>query len=206
MNNDNLKRLNIGAGKTYIPGFVNIDISTNADITLNLSEDPLPFEDSSIDLIFSFHTLEHVPNYLFALSEIYRVLKPNGILLVGVPYVTLTEFNLVNPYHLHNFNEHSFDFFDAKKLKGSAKESNQILFHKVFHRLHYMGKFKSLPKFLRKWCRRHLFNVVKKIDFGLIAVKNDDAIPSEIKAEDLIKDFDQFFKSRTRYKNSKRLN
>ncbi|MFK8013272.1 MAG: methyltransferase domain-containing protein [Marinicellaceae bacterium] len=199
MKTDDLKLLNIGAGKTYIPNMINIDISSNAEITLDLSKEALPFEDNSIDLIFSYHTLEHIPNYLFALSEIYRVLKPNAILLIGVPYVTLSEYNLVNPYHLHNFSEHSFDFFDSKKLKGSAKESNQILFHKVFHRFHYIGKFKSLPGFLKRWCRRHLFNVVKKIDFGLIAVKNDDAIPSEISAEYLISRFDKLFQSRTRY-------
>ncbi len=102
--------LNIGASQTYIPGFTNIDISNKANISLDLSKDSLPFEDSSVDLVFSYHTLEHVPDYLFSLSEIHRVLKHGGHFLVGLPYVTLTEYNLVNPYHLHNFNEYSFDF------------------------------------------------------------------------------------------------
>ncbi|MDQ3387656.1 MAG: methyltransferase domain-containing protein, partial [Actinomycetota bacterium] len=84
-------RLNIGAGQTYIPGFINIDISSKADIVLDLGRDQLPFEDNSVDLIFSYHTLEHVPNYLFALSEIHRVLKNGGAFLVGLPYITLTE-------------------------------------------------------------------------------------------------------------------
>ena len=168
-----MKKLNIGAGETYIPGFINIDISENAEITLNLSEDKLPFQTSSIDIIFSYHTLEHVPNYLFALSEIYRVLKPNGVFLLGVPYVTLTKFNLVNPYHLHNFNEHSFDFFDPKKLKGSAVESNQITFKKIYHKFHYIGIFKILIYPINKICRDHLFNVVRKIDFGLVAIKDE---------------------------------
>src|SRR4051794_35048583 len=89
--------LNIGSSQTYIPGFTNIDISTKADISLDLSKDRLPFEDSSVDLIFSYHTLEHVPDYLFSLSEIHRVLKHRGRFLLGVPYVTLTEYNLINP-------------------------------------------------------------------------------------------------------------
>lgn len=110
-------KLNIGAGVTYIPGFVNIDISTQADITLDLGKDRLPFDDNSVDLIVSYHTLEHVSDYLFALSEIHRVLKHGGRFLVGLPYVTLTEYHLVNPYHLHNFNEYSFDFFDVDKNK-----------------------------------------------------------------------------------------
>ena len=87
---------------------------------MDLGRDKLPFENDTVDLIFSYHTLEHIPDYLFALSEIHRVLKHGGLFLVGLPYVTLTEYHLVNPYHLHNFNEFSFDFFDAKRLKGSA--------------------------------------------------------------------------------------
>lgn len=34
--------LNIGAGQTYIPGFINIDISGKADITLDLGKEKLP--------------------------------------------------------------------------------------------------------------------------------------------------------------------
>lgn len=167
-------RLNIGAGTTYIPGFVNIDISEKADVTLDLSKDSLPFGDDSVDLIFSYHTLEHVSNYLLALSEIHRVLKHGGHLLLGLPYVTLTEYHLVNPFHLHNFSEHSFDFFDPDRLKGSAAEGNPILFKKVFHRLYYIGAFHFAPPPLRTWCRRHLFNVVRQIDYGLVALKRVD--------------------------------
>ncbi len=170
-----MKKLNIGAGKNYIPEFINIDLDEKADIKINISTDKLPFETSSIDLIFTYHTLEHIPNYLFALSEIYRVLKHGGILLIGVPYVSLTKYNLVNPYHLHNFNEHSFDFFDNSKLKGSANELNNIILKKIYHKYYYMGIFNLFPFPLKQVCRNHLFNVVRKIDFGLIAIKDENA-------------------------------
>jgi predicted SAM-dependent methyltransferase len=191
-------KLNIGAGRTYIPGFTNIDLTPQADVSLNLSEEPLPFGDDSVDLIFSHHTLEHIPDYLFALSEIHRVLKHNGLLLIGVPYVTLTEYNLVNPYHLHHFNEHSFSFFDPAKRKGSAMESNAIWLKQVTHRLHYMGRFNHLPAFLQNWCRRHLFNVVRKIDFALVAVKNNGPLEHP-DAGALMHLFDQCLKARKPY-------
>ena len=202
-----MKKLNIGAGQTYIPEFINIDIDEKAEITLNLSEDKLPFETSSINIVFSFHTLEHVPNYLFALSEIYRVLKPQGILLLGIPYLTLTKYNLVNPYHLHNFNEHSFDFFDPKKLKGSAVEGNQIEFKKIYHKCHYMGIFKLLPYPLNKICRNHLFNVVRKIDFGLIATKGETKNTDLPSKKELRKLFKKTLNARIQYtKVDKKLN
>jgi SAM-dependent methyltransferase len=192
-------RLNIGAGETYIPGYINIDISRKADITLDLGKDKLPFDDDSVDLIFSYHTLEHVPDYLFALSEIHRVLRHGGHFLVGLPYVTLTEYHLVNPYHLHSFNEFSFDFFDAKMLKGSAAEENPILFNKVFHRFHYIGVFNLFPPPFRSWCRRHLFNVVRKIDYGLIAIKKPGNAVLPNSKQTIIRQFDECLRSRVPY-------
>lgn len=168
---DSPLRVNIGAGQTYIPGFVNVDISPKADVVLDIGRQPLPFSDDSVDLVFSYHTLEHVDNYLFALNEIYRVLRHGGRFLLGVPYVTLTEYNLVNPYHRQNFNEFSFYFFDPKLIKGSAAEENPIHFRKIYHHFHYMEGFRYLPGPIRNWCRRHLFNVVREIEFGLLAVK-----------------------------------
>ncbi len=172
-------RLNIGASQTKLDGFTNIDVAPWADVSLDLGTDPLPFDDNSVDLVFSYHTLEHVPDYLFALGEIYRVLKHGAPFLVGLPYVTLTEAHLVNPYHLHNFNEFSFDFFEAGKLLGSASEgvtNRPIEFKKAFHRFHYMGVANVLPETGKRWARRHLFNVVRKIDYGLVAVKENSPV------------------------------
>lgn len=45
----------------------------------------LPFANESIDKIICSEVLEHIENYQAVLSEINRVLKPNGILAVSVP-------------------------------------------------------------------------------------------------------------------------
>ena len=49
------------------------------------SAEDLPFEDSSMDMVFSSHVLEHIPNQQKALNEIYRVLKPGGYHVCIVP-------------------------------------------------------------------------------------------------------------------------
>lgn len=198
MSNPTETKLNLGASQTYIPGFINIDLSKKADISLDLGKDKLPFDDNSVDMIFSLHTLEHIPDYLFCLSEIHRVLKHGGRFLVGLPYVTLTEYHLVNPYHLHNFNEFSFDFFDPDIRKGSASEDNPIHFKKVFHRFHYIGKFAFLPSPIQNWCRRHLFNVVREIDFGLVAVKKPKDIP-QTDPQTMMAEYVECLKSRIPY-------
>lgn len=200
-------RINLGAGETYIPGFVNIDIAPHAEVSLDLGKDKLPFEDNSVDLAFSYHTLEHVPDYLFAMGEIHRVLKHGAPFLVGVPYVTLTYYHLVNPYHLHNFNESSFDFFDPDLLRGSAVEQavedHAILFKKGFHRYHYMGMFNLMPPPLRGWCRQHLMNTVRKIDFGLVAVK-DETQPLRVDPAALRAEYQRCIRSRVPYEKNRR--
>ena len=45
----------------------------------------LAFRARSFDVIICNQVLEHVPDYRAALSEIYRVLSPGGLLMVGVP-------------------------------------------------------------------------------------------------------------------------
>lgn len=197
---DSLK-LNIGAGITFIPGFVNVDITDRADICLDLNHERLPFDDNSVDLIFTNHTLEHLHEYLHALGEIHRVLKHGGELLVGVPYVTLTEFNLVNPYHKQHFNEFSFDFFDPERLLGSAAESGGILFRKVCHRFRYMPEFANEPPEKKDWYRRHCFNVVKEIVFGVMAIKDiSKPLPIEKGTEQrLLQKYDELIAARTLY-------
>jgi SAM-dependent methyltransferase len=167
-------KLNVGAGHSYIPGFVNVDISERADVTLDLGTDRLPFDDDSVELVYSMHTLEHIPDYLFALGELYRVLRHDGVMLLKLPYATLTEYHIINPYHLHDFSEHSFDFFDPQRLKGSAAEegSVDVTLQRLFVRYSYIGAFGLLPAPARVWARRHLFNVVRQFDIGLVAIKD----------------------------------
>jgi SAM-dependent methyltransferase len=195
------ERLNIGASQTRLDGFTNVDIAPWADVSIDIGREKLPFDDDSVDLVFSYHTLEHVPDYLFALGEIHRVLKHGAPFLVGLPYVTLTEVHLVNPYHLHNFNERSFDFFERGKLLGSATEKvlrRPVEFKKAFHRLHYMGMVHLLPERGKRWARRHLFNVVRKVDFGLVAVKDDR--PVTFDRAELEQDYLRYLRAREPYK------
>ena len=44
-----------------------------------------PVADASMDCVFFNHVLEHIPDDIAALHEVRRVLKPGGLLILGVP-------------------------------------------------------------------------------------------------------------------------
>lgn len=69
-----------------------IDIVPNFDVRAGLLADlrqgdatQMEFDDESFDFVYSFHALEHIPDYRAALYEIRRVLRPDGGWMIGTP-------------------------------------------------------------------------------------------------------------------------
>jgi SAM-dependent methyltransferase len=48
-------------------------------------DEGLPVPDATADIAICSHVLEHLPRPEFTMREIHRILKPGGLLLVGVP-------------------------------------------------------------------------------------------------------------------------
>lgn len=92
----------------------NIRLSV-ADVT-NLS-----FEDATFDIITSFETLEHVDASTYV-REMWRVLKPEGRLIVSTPQNSRGECP-VNPHHVHEYSLAEFKHifkgcFEVEKIIG----------------------------------------------------------------------------------------
>jgi SAM-dependent methyltransferase len=60
----------------------------------------LKFPSGSFDMVFSFHTLEHIPEPQRALKEMSRVLRPGGVYLVGTPNKSRIIGGYTSPYPL----------------------------------------------------------------------------------------------------------
>lgn len=62
------------------------DLSTDfiAEYRYDITE--IPVEDEFFDAIICFHILEHVPEDMKAMKELYRVLSPKGVALVQTPF------------------------------------------------------------------------------------------------------------------------
>lgn len=62
-----------------------LNITFAKHINLNQDLTKTSIKNNTYDLIIIWHVLEHIPNDIEAISEMYRILKPNGKLLVSVP-------------------------------------------------------------------------------------------------------------------------
>jgi predicted SAM-dependent methyltransferase len=79
--------LHLGCGPNIKSGWVNVDLNSAADLTLDARE-RLPFADGVFSIIYSEHFYEHFRyprDIRHLLSECYRVLEPGGIHSFAVP-------------------------------------------------------------------------------------------------------------------------
>lgn len=63
------------------------DLVPGPDVVQVDVEKPFPFPDCSFDTVISFHLMEHVYDFWKMPSEIHRVLKPGGRVIVSVPFI-----------------------------------------------------------------------------------------------------------------------
>ena len=120
--------LEAGADKVY-----GIDKSQEAiDFATNnykakysvMDAERLEFPDEYFDVVVSFETIEHVPNVIRFMKELYRVLKKNGKLIISTPNYK-GSINK-NPYHISDLTKKDFlhlmdGFYYDWELYGQEK-------------------------------------------------------------------------------------
>ncbi|MBD3626620.1 class I SAM-dependent methyltransferase [Cyclobacterium sp.] len=89
---------------------------------------PMPgLKDNTFDVVVSFQVIEHIPDDLLYLQEIYRVLKPGGFALISTPNI---RFSLSrNPWHIREYTPDQlqdlclkvFDKVETKGIGGNEK-------------------------------------------------------------------------------------
>jgi SAM-dependent methyltransferase len=81
--------LNLGAGNKIIAGAVNHDRTKHRaeiDVAWNLDVLPWPWDDESFDQIVASAVFEHLRiNLIESVNECWRILRPNGLLLMKLP-------------------------------------------------------------------------------------------------------------------------
>jgi len=111
-----MKKLNLGCGRDIREGYVNLDSAKlpGVQVVHDIRKLPLPFKQEEFEEILCNDILEHLDDYVPAVRELRRILKPGGKLLIRVPHFTSRN-NFADPTHKRLFSVSTFEFF----IKGS---------------------------------------------------------------------------------------
>ena len=104
--------LDLGGRFGCPPGYQSVDLK-NADICCDLNRG-FPFEDSSIYCIRAFDIIEHLSDKNHTMSEIHRVLRPGGFVLISVPS-TDGRGAFQDPSHVSYWNINSFWYYTDRE-------------------------------------------------------------------------------------------
>jgi len=122
--------LNLGSGLRPIENFINIDnrAIVNPDVVCDIIEG-LPYPDNSVDTVRAHDVLEHIPigKTITVMDEIWRVLKPGGILDSFTPDAEYGQGSFQDPTHLSFWVENSWlyyskpDYRELYNIKANFK-------------------------------------------------------------------------------------
>jgi SAM-dependent methyltransferase len=150
------------------------------DYEFNLNE-PFPIEDDYFDTILLTDVLEHISNPDNVWKEMTRVLKPEGKIIIGVPFIHLIH---EAPYDYFRYTEFMLKMYcDENSLKiselypyGGALEiiidilAKLFSFSRIISLIHY-----HLSRFITKtFIARKVFNITSHrypLGYCLVAVK-----------------------------------
>lgn len=143
--------------KPYIDKYVGFDFGQTAGKRIKHADVigdalNLPFCNNSFDTVLSTEVLEHVPTPSKMLSEIFRVLKPGGNLILTTPFFwPLHEepydyFRYTSHGLTHLAKENGFKVLKLEKTAGFFATCGQILSYGLFSQFGIKRKF--IIKFL----------------------------------------------------------
>ncbi len=202
-------KIDLGCGRNKQEGFIGVDRFPMPDVDVIADiDEQLPFEDNSIDLLFSSHSLEHVRDLMATMREIYRVCRHGAQVSIVAPY-NEQKLNLANPYHIGVFNEHTprfwtdypetpvdrNEFLDpVPRSWGLSRSDNSnpgLDIRLVNLEFLYFPQYRNIPIEQQRKLRSERFDVCDQIMYQLIVWKGDDCSPGR-SYTDYLNDFVPF--------------
>jgi SAM-dependent methyltransferase len=182
------KVLDVGCGANKYKGAIGLDYNalTDADVIHDLGQFPYPFDDNEFDLIVSSHVIEHVPDVMGLITELYRITRNGGRIRFVTPHYTNPDWPS-DPTHRNHFNSYSFDTFVPEKrnfqfythvnLKPVKKVVTLLNLWRALGFEFLVNLDNKLPsfRFLRKFWEHYLCNIVrgKELQFEFEVVKDE---------------------------------
>jgi hypothetical protein len=105
-------KLNLGCCDALLPGFVNVDLVPAPGVERADLREPWPWPESSVEHVRAWDIIEHLPDKIFTMNELWRVLTPGGTAEIAVPTTDGTG-AWQDPTHMSFWNRRSFLYYEA---------------------------------------------------------------------------------------------
>ena len=183
------KILDVGCGTNKTEGAVGLDNNprTQADVIHDLGQLPYPFADNEFDLVVSNHVVEHVPDIMAFVTELYRVTQNGGRIKLLTPHYTNPDWandpthrNHINSYTFNTFlaGRQVFDFYTDVQLKPISCHVSLLNLWRLLGIQFIVNLDQKAPKlrFLRKFWEHYLSNIIrgKELRFEFEVVKSEN--------------------------------
>ena len=180
-----MKILDVGCGTNKHEGAIGLDNNsrTDADVIHDLGSIPYPFPDDEFDLIVSNHVIEHVPDVMAFVTELYRIARHGGHIKLLTPHYTNPDWandpthrNHINSYTFNTFIEgrEVFDFYTDVRLKPVKVYVSLLSLWRALGIEFVVNLDQRMPsmRFLRKFWEQYLSYMIRgkelRFDFEVI--------------------------------------
>ena len=168
-------KLDIACGQNKQKGFKGVDIISDKDVdfVLDLEKFPWePFSDNSVEEVFCSHYLEHTPDLMKFMDEIWRICEDGAKITFISPYYTSIR-AWQDPTHKRAISEATFQYFDKDWRQMNKLDHYPIKSH---FKVEKMAVFFNPPwdkktEEARQFAQQHYWNVVSDILIELKVVK-----------------------------------
>lgn len=165
MENQPLK-LDLACGQVKQTGFIGVDYKPCAgvDIVADLTKFPWDFAaDNSVDEIFCSHYIEHTPDLIAFMQEVYRILKVGSKATFYAPYYTSMRC-WQDPTHTRAISEATFLYYNK-----AWREQNKLDHYNITCDFDYTYGYILTPEWqsrheeAKMFAIKHYWNVVNDI-------------------------------------------
>lgn len=176
------KILDVGCGMKKIDGAIGLDINPRsaADVIHDLGKVPYPFPDNEFELMYATHVIEHVPDVVLFMTELYRIAKPGAKILIKAPHTTNPDW-ANDPTHRNHLNSFTLDMFIPER---------RLYEHYTDVRLSKVSSYVSLAKLWKVLGMEFLVNLDQRfISFRFIRKFWEQYLSSIIRGKELSFEF-----------------
>ncbi len=142
----------------------------------------IPFPDNTFDEVSAFEVFEHLHDWKRLLSEVKRVLKPNGLVYISTPNKTLYSPGTkrpINPHHVFEMTISEFkkalgEFFVIEEFYGQRTPIyNDHFIWKIVNPVLFAFKW-LIPYSINNTIKLYIINRIKlKLEMSDIILKSD---------------------------------